>query len=273
MVYFLGVDVGTSSVRVGLFGSDGTLVSVKSNPINVINYKQDIYEQSSQEIWYTVCTCIKTLVKQNCIEKKLFNPVEIVSIGFDATCSLVVLGENYTPLSVSTGDNFNPDLTMDVIMWMDHRAIKQAAHITSLKHTCLNTVGGTLSPEMDPAKILWLKENLFESVYSKACHFFSLPDYLVWKSSGKAMRSACTTACKWLYDSVGCKWDNSFWEEIGLGELIENECVRIGSDVRKPFESMDQLKISEEMAEQTGLSPHVKIGKTYNVTMRSSFVV
>ncbi len=263
MTYFLGVDVGTSSVRVGLFASDGKLVGVKLYPISVINYKHEYYEQSTQEIWSAVITCIKNLIKENCHEKNLLKPDEIVSIGFDATCSLVVLDENYESLPVSTSDNFNTNQITDIIMWMDHRAIKQAAHITSLKHVCLKTVGGVMSPEMDPAKILWLKENLFDTVYSKVGNLFSLPDYLVWKSTGKAVRSVCTTTCKWLYDSVSCKWDDSFWCEIGLGELASDQYKKIGSNVRKPLEGVDALNISEEMVRQTGLSPDVKIGKAF----------
>ena len=39
MYYFLGVDVGTSSVRVGLFNQFGTLVDSKTQSINIFNLK------------------------------------------------------------------------------------------------------------------------------------------------------------------------------------------------------------------------------------------
>lgn len=174
-------------------------------------------------------------------------------LGFDATCSLVVLDSEFRTLPVS-------ESSRDVIMWMDHRATKQADFINATGHRCLNRVGGAISPEMDPPKILWLKENMYEENYSKAAHFFSLPDFLVWKATGIGMRSVCTTTCKWLYDSPQCRWDKSFWEAIDLKELTENGCSRIGAEVRKPFEYLDQLKICDEMVNVTGLSKHVKIG-------------
>lgn len=43
-------------------------------------------------------------------------------------------------------------------MWMDHRAEGQAARITQTGHGVLNRVGGIMSPELQPPKLLWLKE-------------------------------------------------------------------------------------------------------------------
>lgn len=46
----------------------------------------------------------------------------------------------------------------NVVMWMDHRAAEQASRITATKHRVLQGVGGVMSPEMQPPKLLWLKE-------------------------------------------------------------------------------------------------------------------
>ena len=81
MEYFLGVDVGTSSVRVGLFGTKGQLVDSKSEPIKIFNIRPDFYEQSSEDIWNAVCLCIKNIVSDNCGINKILNVNQIVSIG------------------------------------------------------------------------------------------------------------------------------------------------------------------------------------------------
>ena len=175
-------------------------------------------------------------------------------IGFDATCSLVILDDKYQSVSLSN------EKKSDIIMWMDHRSKKQAEFINSTNHKCLQTVGGSISPEMDPPKILWLKENQPE-IYSQVHHFFSLPDFLVWKSSGHDLRSVCTTTCKWLFNSIDSVWDVSFWKTIGLGELTADNCSQIGSVVKRPFEYVEELKISSDMMNKTGLASHVKIGK------------
>ena len=46
----------------------------------------------------------------------------------------------------------------NVVLWMDHRSAEQAFRITSYGHRVLRRVGGVMSPEMQPPKLLWLKE-------------------------------------------------------------------------------------------------------------------
>ncbi|ELT96310.1 hypothetical protein CAPTEDRAFT_197093, partial [Capitella teleta] len=52
--YFVGVDVGTGSVRAALVAADGTIISVATQDILVYSTAADFYEQSSEEIWQAV---------------------------------------------------------------------------------------------------------------------------------------------------------------------------------------------------------------------------
>ena len=258
MKYFLGVDVGTSSVRVGLFDENGKLIDFKTKPINVFNLKVDFYEQSSDEIWSAVCNCIRNIISDNCSKQNGINTNDIAAIGFDATCSLVVLDEHFKPVTVSpTGDD-----SINIIMWMDHRSNEEADFINSINNECLKSVGGKISIEMDPPKILWLKKNFYEKSYSRAAYFFSLPDYLVFKFTNTDIRSVCTTTCKWLYKSSPNtnEWDAKFWNEIGLNDLTLSNFKKIGAQVKNPFSYIDCLKISAETVSLTGLSENVKAG-------------
>ena len=47
----LCVDVGTQSVRAGVFDLNGALQSRAERPIHIFNPQPDFYEQSSREIW------------------------------------------------------------------------------------------------------------------------------------------------------------------------------------------------------------------------------
>ena len=258
MSYLLGVDVGTNSVRVGLFNSTGALIDHHTKEINVFNYRLDFYEQSSNEIWASIIYCIRHIINKNCIHKNLLKIEEISSIGFDATCSLVVLDKNFDPVSVSPSN----DDSINVIMWMDHRSKEEAEFINNTKHISLKNVGGTISPEMDPPKILWLKKNMYERCYKKAEYFFSLPDYLVWKSTGVDLRSVCSVTCKWLYQSnTNLKqWDKTFWEVIGLSELCEENFKKIGSKIEIPFKYCQELVINNDMILNTDLCSSVRVG-------------
>lgn len=43
-------------------------------------------------------------------------------------------------------------------MWMDHRAANQGTRINETQHSVLSFVGGVMSVEMQPPKLLWMKE-------------------------------------------------------------------------------------------------------------------
>ena len=103
----------------------------------------------------------------------------IAGVGFDATCSLVVLGPDGSPLPVG----FHGDNERNIIVWMDHRATEQAHRINRMGHRVLDYVGGVISPEMETPKLLWLKENL-PATYGSAWQFFDLADFLTWRATG-----------------------------------------------------------------------------------------
>ena len=74
---------------------------------------------------------------------------------------------------------------------MDHRALDQAERINATDHPVLAYVGGTISPEMETPKLLWLRENL-PATYDAAWQFFDLPDFLTWRATGSLARSTWT---------------------------------------------------------------------------------
>lgn len=151
---FLGVDVGTGSARAGLFDVQGTMLASAKEDIQLFREAGDIAEQSSEDIWDAVCRAVRRAVKEADA-----SPETIAGVGFDATCSLVVLGEGGTPLSVSrTGEP-----ARNIIVWMDHRATAQAERINKGGHPVLRYVGGTISPEMETPKLLWLAEEMPET--------------------------------------------------------------------------------------------------------------
>ena len=57
--YFIGVDVGTSSVRAALVTSGGHLVGSASCAITIWEPEPNFYEQSSNDIWQACCTVVR----------------------------------------------------------------------------------------------------------------------------------------------------------------------------------------------------------------------
>lgn len=222
--YVIGVDVGTGSARAGLFDLDGNMLGSAKRDISLFREAGSIVEQSSTEIWQAVCESVREVVSVAQIASE-----QVRGIGFDATCSLVVLGEQGKPLAVGPSD----DASRNIIVWMDHRATEQAERINTLGHDVLRYVGERISPEMETPKILWLKENR-PHIFDSAWQFFDLADFLTWQATGDLSRSTCTVTCKWTYLAHEQHWDSSYFYKIGLGQLADEEFARIGTKMVEP---------------------------------------
>ncbi len=222
--YVIGVDVGTGSARAGIFELTGRMVSSAKHDITLFRASGSIVEQSSAEIWSAVCDAVKGALSQAAVP-----PDRIAGIGFDATCSLVVLGSGGQSLPVGPSEHAE----RDTIVWMDHRAVTQAQRINATDHEVLKYVGGRISPEMETPKLLWLLENKPE-VFAAAWQFFDLTDFLTWRATGDLSRSTCTVTCKWTYLAHERRWDESYFRTVGLGVLADEAFARIGQTVVDP---------------------------------------
>ena len=243
---FLGIDVGTSSARAGLFDAAGRRHGMGVAAFETWKPAEDFVEQSSDDIWRACGAAVRLALKEAEAE-----PSRVAGIGFDATCSLVTLDAEDRPVTVSPSGKD----AQNVIVWMDHRAMEETALINATKHDVLQYVGGVMSPEMEPPKLLWLKKNLPDS-WRRATRFFDLPDFLTYRATGLDVRSLCTTVCKWTYVGAEGRWDDSFFESVGLGDLIGYE--RIGNDVRPMGERIGGL--TDSAATELGLEPGIPVG-------------
>lgn len=255
---YIGVDVGTTSARAAIFDHKGTMLAKSATPITVFRPKADHYEHSSEEIWKSVCSSV-----QNVLKKSRANVANVRGVGFDATCSLVVLGQNDQPLTVSvTG---SPE--QNVIVWMDHRAIEEAHTINATKHKVLKYVGNVISPEMQTPKLLWLKKHL-PNTWKNAVKFMDLPDFLSYRATGVDVRSLCSVVCKWTFQEHNKPhnnvvdalygWDDTYFRQIGLEDLADEGYVRIGRRVARPGERIAG-GLTEKAAAELGLRPHTPV--------------
>lgn len=250
---FLGIDVGTGSARAGLFTANGRMLGSASQPIKMWKPQPDFVEQSSDDIWAACGRAVRLALK-----KAGASPAQVAGIGFDATCSLVCLDAADRPVTVSPTGR----AAQNVIVWMDHRAIPQTNRINQTKHPVLRYVGGVISPEMETPKLLWLKENL-PTTWKRTARFLDLPDFLTYRATGDDTRSLCTTVCKWTYlghkGTAGDGWDESYFKQIGLGDLAREKFVRIGQKIRAMGEPLGR-GLTAQAARELGLRAGIPVG-------------
>ena len=107
--YVIGIDVGTGSARAGVFDRTGALLASARRPIALHREDGGIAEQCSAQVWQAVCDSVRDSVAQAGVD-----PAQVAGLGFDATCSLAVIGPSGQGLPV--GDPAHPE--RDIIVWM-----------------------------------------------------------------------------------------------------------------------------------------------------------
>ena len=240
-VYYLGIDVGSASVRTGVYDAQGNRLAFATRPIKQFRPKPEFVEQSSTDIWSQICDATREAVAKAAI------PTESVrSIGIDATCSLVAVGDGGKPVSVSEADPSE----QDIIMWMDHRAAIEASAINGTGHEALKYVGGEVSIEMELPKILWLKTH-FPDRYANVWRFFDLADYLVWRCTDRDVASTCTLTCKWNYLAHEKRFPEDMLAAVDLSDLPG----KVPQDIKPLGEAVGTL--NPVAAEQLGLHADV----------------
>jgi ribulose kinase len=139
--YYIGVDVGTSSVRALIVDPDGTIVASSIQPIDTYRDPADhhVFEQSTTNIWSAISTAIKSTLAQAEVDGNM-----IKGLGFDAACSLAVVNWEDQPIVVTKGAQLGSVGERNIIVWCDHRAEEEAELINKSDSVVLDYVGGTM---------------------------------------------------------------------------------------------------------------------------------
>src|SRR4029450_2154064 len=246
---FIGVDVGTSSARAGVFDERGALLATARHPITVWHEAGNVVEQSSSEIWSACIAAVRAAMTESDVP-----PSAVAGVGFDATCSLVVLDGGANALTVSPSG----EARRNVIVWMRHRATAEARTVNDTQDDVLRYVGGSISPEMEIPKLLWLKRHL-PSTYDGAGHFFDLADFLSFKATGSTARSMCPLTRRRHFLAHEERWSRPYLDRVGLGDLALGDYARIGRQIVAPG-TAGGAGLSASAAQELGLLEGTPVG-------------
>ena len=208
--YVLGIDIGTTGARVGIFDLKGNPVVFCSENFPLYTPASGRAEQNANDWWEALCKASKKAVATAKI-----NPATIKGMSLDTTCCTVLLsGDDMVPLR-------------NAIMWMDVRASEQAKRIYQSGHDALKYNGyGMVSAECLPAKALWIKENEPE-LWTKATRFYECADWLTYKLTGQYTASINCASARWYYNCEEGGYPVDFYEKIGLEDLVEKLPPRV----------------------------------------------
>ncbi|CAL9738592.1 hypothetical protein MOSE0_N14862 [Monosporozyma servazzii] len=142
----LGIDLGSSSVRVGLYDSmDATKIATTSA---TVGYHQNCLKDADWKYTQNLDEILRAIEK--CFQELDVFSYNVFSCGVSATCSLAIV-EHDTCSRLHSGEENNGY----VIFWMDNSATKETQYLNGFcEAQILETLGGQFIPEMAAPKLL-----------------------------------------------------------------------------------------------------------------------
>lgn len=226
-MYYIGVDLGTSSVKLLLMDKQGTVVKTVSKEYPISFPKPGWSEQNPYD-WYEQSVAgIRELTVG--IKKE-----EVAGISFGGQMhGLVILDEN-------------DKVIRPAILWNDGRTTKECEYLNNTigkgkltEYTANIAFAGFTAP-----KILWVRENEPEN-FQKIRKIMLPKDYLAYRFSGVHATDVSDASGMLLFDVKNRRWSEEMLEICG----ISKDCMA------RVFESYECIgHLTEEAAEKLGLT-------------------
>ncbi len=215
MGFYLGIDLGTSYFKAGIFNEHGELIGLGRCFVEKQTDDEKICELSIVDFWATLSKCISLA-----IEKSGINPNKISSASYSSQAnSFVLLDETDNPLT-------------PLILWPDKRAGQIPSALQSLteKNNFLKKTGLGILPgsQSMAAKIIWIQKNK-PDVWEKVKSIMSVSDYLTFSLTGKRVSDFSTSSMTGLFDVHEEKWWDEALESLNINKSFLNSPERTGS--------------------------------------------
>ncbi len=231
-MYYIGIDLGTSAVKLLLMESDGKILNIVSKDYP-LEFPNPGWSQQSPADWLSQTkTGIKELIDG-------FDASLVAGIGIGGQMhGLVVLDKN-------------DEVIRPAILWNDGRTVKETEYLNTVigkkklsEQTANIAFAGFTAP-----KLLWMKNNEPEN-FAKIEKIMLPKDYIVYMLSGVHATDASDASGMLLYDVKNRCWSKEMLEVCSLRE----------SQMAKVFESYECVgTIKPEAAKELGLPESVKL--------------
>ncbi|WP_251942404.1 xylulokinase [Staphylococcus sp. Marseille-Q5304] len=195
----LGIDIGTSSVKVIAVDKGGHVLQTKSEPLEVMQLQPGYSEQHPDDWYQATISAIKQLLTQNEMKHAV-----VKGLSFSGQMhSLVIIDEHNQPIRPA-------------ILWNDTRSTPQCEQI-------IRTIGDYVvsNPVLEGftlTKLLWVKDN--EPDNWRKIKTFMLPkDYVRFKLTGNVHMEYSDASSTLLLDPKEKKWRKDIADLFGIGDI------------------------------------------------------
>jgi len=227
MAVFLGIDLGTSSVKLLLMSEEGKVIQTVSKDYPVYYPKPGWAEQNPEDWWQATKEGIKEIVEKS-------------GTAGEKICSIGLSGQMHGLVLLDQRDQ----VLMPALLWCDQRTYVECDYITEqLGKKLSEYTGNKALTGFTAPKVLWVKQNRPE-VYEKIRHVLLPKDYIRFQLTGEYATDVSDASGTLFFDVANRRWSPEMLQLLGLSEEVLPKC----------YESFQVTgKISEAAAYLTGL--------------------
>ena len=192
---FLGIDLGTASVKALLLDEAGQVIHQASERYQVIAPQLNWAETSPMDWWQATCQAVKT-----CTENY---KDDVKAISFSGQMhGLVLCDDAVQPLRPA-------------ILWADTRSKEQLKHYHKLSQVQKQSLANPIVTGMMGTSLLWLKE-YEKDIYNKARWALQPKDWLRYQFTGEVFTDPSDASATLLYDLKEDAWAFDILESLGI---------------------------------------------------------
>jgi xylulokinase len=223
---YIGIDLGTSSVKLMLIDGDGQILKEITRDYPVYYPHPGWSEQNAADWWEAICEGLPTLLS-----------------GFDggAVRGIGAAGQMHGLVILDKDDK----IIRPTILWNDGRTEEETAYLNESigKERLFEYTGNIAFAGFTAPKLLWLKKNEPES-FAKISKIMLPKDYINYLLSGVHATDYSDASGMLLLDVEKKRWSEQMLEISGITE----------GQLPKLYESFEVIgKIKEEFAEKFGI--------------------
>ena len=232
MELYIGIDLGTSSVKLMLIDGDGQILKEITRDYPVYYPRPGWSEQNAADWWEAICEGLPQLLS-----------------GFDggAVRGIGAAGQMHGLVILDKDDK----IIRPTILWNDGRTEEETAYLNESigKDRLFEYTGNIAFAGFTAPKLLWLKKNEPES-FAKISKIMLPKDYINYLLSGVHATDYSDASGMLLLDVKGKRWS---------GEMLEISGITEGQ-LPKLYESFEVIgKIKPDLSEKFGISPDAVI--------------
>jgi sugar (pentulose or hexulose) kinase len=227
---WLGLDIGTQSIKAVLINDSGKVIANAAAPLNS-RREGVIHEQDSEQWWAATKDVIAKVVSK-------VKPENIKALSISSTSgSLVVVDSQGN--AVSKG-----------IMYDDARATHRAPECNEAGADLWDSLGYKVQGTWALPKILWL---LDEGILFKGRKVIHQGDYIAWKLAGKEVDSDTSNTLKSGFDIEKVQWPSDLLKKLKIPrEVLPN--VSVAGQVIGVVSSVNETSLTSRTSIVAGMT-------------------